>query len=131
MEELIFIVAARKLHENVKDLTHFSELLLISCIIFENNITPPLFFMKNEAQYMLSICLIFANFEDSYAYRLYAYKKKRVAQILAVKGVAGGLSESVKKAKFVTKIFFSDNVECSSKYLLKMIFADVKSNTSI
>ena len=35
-------------------------------------------------------------------------------QILAVKGVGvgvGGLSEAVKKGKFVTKIFFSGNVE--------------------
>ena len=30
--------------------------------------------------------------------------------ILAVKGL-GGLSKSVKKGKFVTKIFFSDNAE--------------------
>ena len=41
-------------------------------------------------------------------------------------GGPGGwvLSESVKKGKFVTKMFFSDNVEWSSKNLLK-ISADV------
>ena len=36
-------------------------------------------------------------------------------RILAIKGVGGGvvgdLSESIKKGKFVTKTFFSDNVE--------------------
>ena len=37
------------------------------------------------------------------------------------------LSESVKNGKFVTKIFFSDNVEWSSKNMLK-ISADVKAN---
>ena len=36
-----------------------------------------------------------------------------------------GLSESVKKEKFVMKIFFSDNVEWSSKNLEKMVSADV------
>ena len=40
-----------------------------------------------------------------------------------------GLSESIKKGKFVTKIFFSDNVEWSSKMLWKMMSADVKANT--
>ena len=50
-------------------------------------------------------------------------------RILAVKEVGvGGLSESVKKGKFVTKIFFSDNVEWSSKILWKMISADVQAN---
>ena len=41
----------------------------------------------------------------------------------------GGVSESVKKGKFVTKFFFffSDNVEWSStKNLWKVISADVK-----
>ena len=38
------------------------------------------------------------------------------------------IRETVKKGKFVTKIFFSDNVEWSSKNLWKMIFADVKAN---
>ena len=38
------------------------------------------------------------------------------------------IREIVKKGKFVTKIFFSDNVEWSSKNLWKMIFADVKAN---
>ena len=33
-------------------------------------------------------------------------------QILAIKGI-GSLGESVKKGKFVTKIFFSDNVKWS------------------
>ena len=40
----------------------------------------------------------------------------------------GGLSESVKKGKFLTKISFSVNVEWSSKKLWKMILADVKAN---
>ena len=40
----------------------------------------------------------------------------------------GGLSESVKKGKFVTKIFFSHNVEWSSTNLWKMMSADVKAN---
>ena len=31
-------------------------------------------------------------------------------QILAIKGVGGGLREFVKKGKFVIKIYFSDNV---------------------
>ena len=39
-----------------------------------------------------------------------------------------GLSESVKKGKFKTKIFFSDNVELSPKNLWKMISADLKQN---
>ena len=43
---------------------------------------------------------------------------------MAVKGVGGLLS--VKKEKLVTKIFFSYNVEWSSKNLWKMISADVK-----
>ena len=43
-------------------------------------------------------------------------------------GGGGGLSEAVKKGKFVMKIFFSDNVEWSSKNLWKMISADVKAN---
>ena len=37
----------------------------------------------------------------------------------------GGFSESVKKAKFMTKIYLSDNVEWSSKNLWKMTSADV------
>ena len=53
-------------------------------------------------------------------------------RILAVKGVEGGreggLIESTKKGKFVTKIFFSDNAEWSFKNLQKMISADVKPN---
>ena len=40
----------------------------------------------------------------------------------------GGLSESIKKGKIVTKSFFSDNVEWGSKNLGKMIYADVKVN---
>ena len=40
----------------------------------------------------------------------------------------GGLSQSVKKGKFVTKIFLSDIVEWSSKNLQKMIPPDVKAN---
>ena len=40
----------------------------------------------------------------------------------------GGLSESVKKGKFKTKIFFSGNVELSPKTLWKMISADLKQN---
>ena len=40
----------------------------------------------------------------------------------------GGLSESVKKGKFMTKIFFPNNVEWSSKNWQKMISADVKAN---
>ena len=43
-------------------------------------------------------------------------------------GGQGGLSESDKKGKFETKIFFSDNVEWSSKNSWKMISADVKAN---
>ena len=39
------------------------------------------------------------------------------------------LSESVRKGKLVTKIFFSDNVEWSSKNLWKMMSAGVKCNT--
>ena len=39
----------------------------------------------------------------------------------------GGLSESIKKEKFKMKIFFSDNVEWSSKNLKKMS-ANVKAN---
>ena len=42
----------------------------------------------------------------------------------------GCLSESVKKGKFVKKIFLSDNAEWSSKNLWKMISADVKTNKS-
>ena len=40
----------------------------------------------------------------------------------------GGGSKSVKKGKLGTKIFFSDNVEWSSKNLWKIKSADVKSN---
>ena len=39
-----------------------------------------------------------------------------------------GLSESIKKGKFVVKIFFSDYVEWSSENLWKMMSADVKAN---
>ena len=39
----------------------------------------------------------------------------------------GGLSDSVKKGNFVTKIFLT-GVEWSSKILWKMISADVKAN---
>ena len=45
--------------------------------------------------------------------------------MLAARG--SSLSESVKKEKFVT-IFFSDNVEWSSKTLWKNISSDVKAN---
>ena len=45
--------------------------------------------------------------------------------MLAARG--SSLSESVKKEKFVT-IFFSDNVEWSSKTLWKNIYYDVKAN---
>ena len=48
-------------------------------------------------------------------------------QILAVKEV-GGLSQSVKKVKFATKTFFSDNVEGSSKNLSEIISTNVKAN---
>ena len=37
-----------------------------------------------------------------------------------------GLSESVKKGKLVEKIFFSDNVQWSSKNMWKTMSADVK-----
>ena len=37
-------------------------------------------------------------------------------------------SESVKKGKFVTKIFISDNEELSSENSWKMISADVKAD---
>ena len=50
---------------------------------------------------------------------------------VGMKGGGGGgrLSESVEKGKLLmTKIFFSDNVEWSSKNLSKMISADVKAN---
>ena len=40
----------------------------------------------------------------------------------------GDLSESVKNKKFLTKIFFSDNIQLSSKTLWKMMPADVKAN---
>ena len=45
---------------------------------------------------------------------------------LGVGGGWGGVSESVKKWKFVTESLFSDNVEWSSKNLWKMISTDVK-----
>ena len=48
-------------------------------------------------------------------------------QILAVKGV-GGLSGSIEKGKFATKIFYPDNIEWSSKNLWKMMSTDVKAN---
>ena len=51
---------------------------------------------------------------------------KKVLSRLA--GGEGVLSESVKKGKIMTKIFFSDNIEWSSKNLWKMISADVKAN---
>ena len=41
---------------------------------------------------------------------------------MAIKG------ESVKKGKFVTKIFFLDNVKWSPKKLQKMIYAHVKAD---
>ena len=40
----------------------------------------------------------------------------------------GVLNESVKKGKFVTEIFFSNNVEWGCKNLLKVRSADEKSN---
>ena len=40
----------------------------------------------------------------------------------------GSFNTSVKKGIFVKKIFFSDNVEWSSKNLWKMTSADVKAN---
>ena len=43
-----------------------------------------------------------------------------------VKGALTIVSESVKMEKLVTKIFFSDNVEWSSKNLWKVISAEVK-----
>ena len=42
--------------------------------------------------------------------------------------MGGGLSESVQKAKFMTKIYFSDIAEWNSKSFRKMIPADVKAN---
>ena len=42
-------------------------------------------------------------------------------------GEGGGLSESVQKGEFETKIFLSD-VEWSSKNLWKIVSADVKAN---
>ena len=47
--------------------------------------------------------------------------------MLAVKWV-GGLSGSIEKGKFATKIFISDNIEWSSKNLWKMMSTDVKAN---
>ena len=48
-------------------------------------------------------------------------------RILAVKEV--GLSESIKEGKFVTKIFFSYNVEWSWKWVKwKMMSADMKAD---
>ena len=46
----------------------------------------------------------------------------------SLKGWASLMSESVEKVKFVTEIFFSDNIEWSSKNLWKIISADVKAN---
>ena len=40
----------------------------------------------------------------------------------------GGLSDSVKKGKFVKKIFLSDNAEWSFKNLWKVIPVKVKAN---
>ena len=48
---------------------------------------------------------------------------------MAIEGV-WGLSESIKKGKFVTKILFSD-VVWSSKNYWKMISADVKKEQEI
>ena len=43
----------------------------------------------------------------------------------------GGVSsKSVKKGKFVTKIFFPDNAEWSSNNLWKMMSADTKAKTT-
>ena len=39
-----------------------------------------------------------------------------------------GLSDSVKKWKFVTKVFLSDNAKWSFKNLWKMISVNVKAN---
>ena len=39
-----------------------------------------------------------------------------------------GLSDSVKKEKFVTKVFLLDNAEWSFKNLWKMISVNVKAN---
>ena len=46
----------------------------------------------------------------------------------SLKGRVSLMSESVKKSKFATEIFFSDNIEWSSKNLWKIISADVKAN---
>ena len=43
-------------------------------------------------------------------------------------GEGWGLSESIRKGKFMTKIFFSNNIEWSFKNLWKMMSADVKAN---
>ena len=40
----------------------------------------------------------------------------------------GGLSDSVKKGTFVSRIFLSDNAEWSFKNLWKMISVNVKAN---
>ena len=42
--------------------------------------------------------------------------------------MGGFENESVRKVKFETKIFFSDNAEWSSNNLWKMVSVDVKAN---
>ena len=49
-----------------------------------------------------------------------------MAEFWLLRGCGGGGSESIKKGKLLTKRFVSDNVDCSSKNLWKIMFADVK-----
>ena len=57
--------------------------------------------------------------------RKYIFVQERKAIFRLIK-----MNESVKKGKFMKKIFFSDNVEWSSKNFWKMIPANVKANKS-
>ena len=52
-------------------------------------------------------------------------------EILKTYKWVGSLSESVKKEKFMTKIFFPDNVVWSSTNWQKMISADVKAKIKL
>ena len=54
--------------------------------------------------------------------------KTLCSQLVVSAILVSGLNESVKKGKFVTKIFLSDVIELNSKNIGKMIYADIKAN---
>ena len=111
-------------------------LLDVSCNVHYNFNLVSLIFSETFGR--LPWSLVFVKCSNYDTLREYRQKKfvtlsgfcplRDLCVCVCVCGGGGGLVNPLKKEKFLTKIFFSNNVEWSSKNLWKMISADVKDN---